>query len=259
MQFMMSFVSGLMLGVAMLHLLPHAIEYSPSIHLAAGCMLGGVLVMFFLLRIFHVHYHGDLADESGHDHEHDHAHNHGVPSGHHRLSWFGLFIGLAVHSLLDGVALAASVAAESGHSEPHVTWLGVGTFLAVVLHKPLDSLSITSLMGAGGWSLKSQSLINFGFATACPIGVLLFWFGIGRIVDNQSVVVGCALAFSAGFFLCIALSDLLPEVAFHSHDRVLLSIALLVGVALAVGIELLHSNEIHPPSSYERHDSHEHP
>ena len=36
---------------------------------------------------------------------------------------------------------------------------------------------------------------------------------------QQQIVVGCALAFAAGVFLCIALADLLPEVAFHAHDR----------------------------------------
>ena len=41
-----------------------------------------------------------------------------------------------------------------------------------------------------------------------------------------------ALAFSAGTFLCIALSDLLPELQFHAHDRTKLSLALLAGFAL---------------------------
>jgi zinc and cadmium transporter len=40
------------------------------------------------------------------------------------------------------------------------------------------------------------------------------------------------LAFSAGTFLCIALSDLLPELQFHEHDRWKLSVALLAGLAL---------------------------
>jgi zinc and cadmium transporter len=47
----------------------------------------------------------------------------------------------------------------------------------------------------------------------------------------SSVTAG-ALAFSAGTFLCIALSDLLPELQFHSHDRLKLSLALLAGMAL---------------------------
>ena len=53
---------------------------------------------------------------------------------------------------------------------------------------------------------------------------------------------GVALAFSAGTFLCIALSDLLPELQFHSHDRLKLSLALLAGFGLMMGasaIEML--------------------
>ena len=47
----------------------------------------------------------------------------------------------------------------------------------------------------------------------------------------SSITAG-ALSFSAGTFLCIALSDLLPELQFHSHDRLKLSLALLAGVGL---------------------------
>jgi zinc and cadmium transporter len=294
MQLMMSLVSGLMLGVALLHLLPHAIEYSPSISLATGCMLTGLLAMFFVLRMFHVHYHDELLEEppcpaeeaaesaattaagtaasaggrhqaegdlsrdlTGHPpqaHHHDHHHHQSA----HRLSWVGLFVGLAVHSLLDGVALAASVVAEGGHGGSEWRLLGFGTFLAVLTHKPLDSLSITALMGAAGWSLRGQTAINLSFALACPLGAFLFWFGVGHFVDSYQVTVGCALAFSAGVFLCLALSDLLPEVAFHSHDRLKLSVALLLGVLIALGIELLHAgvHEVHPHEQLHQHEAH---
>ena len=74
----------------------------------------------------------------------------------HRFSWFGLFFGLAIHSLIDGVAVAASVVAAVSHGS---TWglLGIGTFLAVLFHKPLDSLSITSVMAAGQWSSRRST------------------------------------------------------------------------------------------------------
>jgi len=61
-------------------------------------------------------------------------------------------------------------------------------------------------------------------------------------------VLGCALAFAAGVFLCIALADLLPEVAFHAHDRVQLTLALILGIVLAWCIGFLepeHSHELH--------------
>jgi zinc and cadmium transporter len=59
------------------------------------------------------------------------------------------------------------------------------------------------------------------------------------------MVVGCALAFAAGVFLCISLADLLPEVTFHTHDRFRLTTFLLLGVGLAYGIgfiEPVHSH-----------------
>jgi zinc and cadmium transporter len=66
-----------------------------------------------------------------------------------------------------------------------------------------------------------------------PAGVVLFALGTGGARSStSSAVTGGALAFSAGTFLCIALSDLLPELQFHSHDRLKLSVALLAGFAL---------------------------
>ena len=54
-----------------------------------------------------------------------------------------------------------------------------------------------------------------------------------------------ALAFSAGAFICIALSDLLPEVHFHSHDRGKLTLAFLLGIALAYGMGVVEPAGIH--------------
>ena len=236
MQTVMSFVSGLMLGIALLHMLPQAAEHLPSMTKVAGGMLAGLLVMFFLLRVFHVHGHGDLDHGScEHDHRHDDA------SG-RRLNWAGLYFGLAVHTLLDGVALSASTVADANHNSHGLALYGLGTFLAVALHKPLDALAITSLIHAGGWSQRSQTAANCGYALMCPLGALLFWFGASHLAEGHSALVGYALAFSAGFFVCISLGDLLPEVQFHSHNRLWLSIALLLGVAAAYGIEMTHTH-----------------
>ena len=68
MQIVMSFVSGLMLGVAVFHLLPHAVYLlgdQGGIDRVATWLMLGLLSMFLLLRLFHFHHH-DLA-EDGHD------------------------------------------------------------------------------------------------------------------------------------------------------------------------------------------------
>jgi len=66
-------------------------------------------------------------------------------------------------------------------------------------------------------------------------------------------VLGIAMAVAAGAFICIAAADLLPEVQFHSHDRVLLTTALALGLALAWGITVLekssHAHAMHAPAA----------
>ena len=143
----------------------------------------------------------------------------------------------------------------------HGSWLGLaglGTFLAVALHKPLDAFAITSVMNKQNWSSKAQNAANFVFSLACPIGAIAFYFGATRLVDD-STLIGWGLVASAGLFIGISLADLLPEVAFHDHDRGKLTAALLFGVALAVGIENLpgHNHEAHQPDVHS-HGIHQH-
>jgi zinc and cadmium transporter len=148
-----------------------------------------------------------------------------------------MLFGLGLHTVMDGVALGASVAADASHG----AWLGLaglGTFLAVALHKPLDAFAISSVMATSGWSRSQRTIVNFCFAVCCPLGAALFYFGATRLEIGPSIL-GYGLALSAGFFICISLADLLPEVHFHDHDRLALTAALLIGIALAVGIENL--------------------
>ncbi|MCI0358921.1 MAG: ZIP family metal transporter [Planctomycetaceae bacterium] len=281
MQLVMSFVGGLMLGVALLHLLPHSLAELGGIAHAAdyavGWMLGGLLAMFLLIRVFHVHAHehgdtSDVTDEHHHDHDHEgpcdhphHAHDQAHRHEHARapglaFSWVGLAFGLSLHTLIDGLALGAAVAAER-HGESGWMLAGLGTFLAVALHKPLDALSITSLMAAGGWSRTSIALANLGFALMCPLGAIGFLLGLDGFLGEQYFVLGCSLAFAAGVFLCISLADLLPEVAFHTHDRVRLTLALALGVALAWAIGFLepkHAHEYHHHGQSEQTREHPH-
>lgn len=279
-QMILSFVSGLMLGVAMFVLLPHALEADGSIDQAMLAMVAGLLLMFGMLRAFHFHQHGpvatvpqttlDCVTQDGlpilqsHDHSHDHGHDHDHDhadcghSGHHhhshdhKLSWLGVGFGLSVHTFLDGVMLAASVQADALLNSSG--WLGLGAFLAIVLHKPLDSMAISSLMAVGGWSLGMRQLVNLAFSMTLPLGALVFSITLGQFDSHQGTVVAIALAFSAGALLCIALADLLPEIQFHDHDRVTLSILLLAGVTMAyVAARIEHAGHDHGGHDHSGH------
>src|SRR3954464_14210394 len=103
MQFAVSFVAGVMLGIGVLHMLPHALmDATVAASLAAApstasdpvlailsnsasavrwvtvSLLAGMLAMFFIERFFSFHHH-DVPDDGGHEHQHeqDHDSHHG--------------------------------------------------------------------------------------------------------------------------------------------------------------------------------------
>ncbi|MBX3419522.1 MAG: ZIP family metal transporter [Pirellulaceae bacterium] len=264
-QLTLSFVSGVMLGVALLHLLPHSLQQSPqNLDRPMLACLCGLLFMFLLIRCFHFHHHEFEHAHSGiHEHHGSCGHHHSHPKQKtdsestmnqselailpapeiaKNFSWLGLAFGLGVHTLIDGLALAAAFSAERLHS----VIPALGTFLAIVLHKPLDAMTITALMRAKKATFRQQTAINLIFALTCPIGAILFALSISNPVLMGPEVLSAILAFSAGVFLCISLGDLLPEVHFHTHDRIRLSLMLLLGILIAWGIDKLlgHSHSL---------------
>ncbi|HEY4415814.1 MAG TPA: ZIP family metal transporter [Verrucomicrobiae bacterium] len=249
-QVAISFVAGLMLGIATLHFLPDAEEQLHSIDRTAAWMLGGFLAMFFLQRFFHFHHHdspeGDPED-CCHEHDHGAGHEHHAHTladkSAQQLSWVGTALGLTLHSLLDGLALAAAV--EAGvHGRTGLA--GFGVALVVILHKPFDAMAVSTLMAAGGSSRFLRHILNALFALVSPLGAILFYFGASHFTDANAAFLGCSLAFCAGTFLCIASSDLLPELQFHSHDRFKLSIALIAGLLVAVVIKHFEDDQVQP-------------
>lgn len=239
-QVAVSYVAGLMLGLALLGLLPHAIEEFHAVQPALVWMLLGFLTMFFLQRYLPFHHHdvseGSPLEPCGH------AHSLADRSA-RRLSWMGVAVGLSVHSLFDGLAMAAAVV--SGDPE-HGGALGLGAALAVILHKPFSALAITTLMAASGAGRGAQRWMAAGFAMVTPVAALLAYAGLATWAQAHPMWLGAALAFCAGTFLCIACTDLLPELQFHSHDRGKLSVALLLGLATAwLIVWLAHGDHAH--------------
>lgn len=256
-QMAVSLVAGLMLGMALLHFLPHAAHQLPSLTQCMLWALAGFLAMFFLQRFLPFHDHdvgpvGEALPGAAHAHEHEQLHHphpgsgecghaHGDPVSY---SWLATAVGLSLHSLTGGVALAAAVVSET-HVHGGVL-VGLGTALAIILHKPFDAITIVTLMSAAGCSRFARHFLNGLFALMTPLGMLLAYLGASHFVESNPAVIGAALAFCAGTFLCIACADLLPELQFHTHDRLQLSLALLAGLAVAVLIAFAgHSHADH--------------
>lgn len=227
-QMMLSFVGGLMLGMALLHLIPHSIVQLGAIDPAMMASLAGVLGTFLLIRFLHVHSHevgGEFFSESDKSGESPATavDDDRRPSS---VRWIVLLTGLGLHSVVDGLAIASAVAVACGHNP----WGGLSVLIAVMLHKPIDAVSLTSTMAAAGESEQKRRLLNGVFALITPIATVAAY---GGLLALDGAATGVALGVAGGAFICVALADLMPEVQFHSHHRVRLTLALGAGVGLA--------------------------
>ena len=241
-QVLLSFTGGVLLGVGLLHLLPHAaFQLGGDVEATMGWALIGFFAMFLLERAFHAHAHHAAGSAC------DHAHAPGGEGHHHpvisrgRWAWCGALAGLTLHSFADGAALAASVNVDGA--------TGFATFLAIVLHKPLDAAIIATLMIAAGTTRGLRTAVNLAYAMVVPLGAGCFLASLPLFDEHRDMVVGVALALAGGAFICIAAADLLPEVQFHAHDRLLLTTALVLGLGLAWGMTIAerstHAHGLH--------------
>jgi len=256
-QVYLSASAGVMLGAAFFHMMPEAVTLgSPGV---LRWSAAGLIALFLLERFFAFHHHESPAvpDDPCPPHRHEHpggrGHSAGLvdasapgggpsPTKGTSLHWGAAVFGLAAHSLAGGVALASAAAAGGGeragggagdHAGSVLGPAAWGVFLATVVHKPADALTVVSLMLRAGAPRPLAHLVNLAFALMIPAGVALFFIGADWLGPGAAAgLTASALAFSAGTFLCIALSDLLPELQFHAHDRLKLSAALLGGLLL---------------------------
>jgi zinc and cadmium transporter len=247
-QMYLSVAAGVMLGAAFFHLMPDALKDCGEKNFGWWISLGAIGT-FCIERFIAPHSH----EVDGHSHHHHHGHDEACfpnGGGTHRaaspsMSGWMAILGLYIHTFMNGVALAGSVQYDTLHGGTIGFWGGAVPpgfvlFLAIVLHKPADALAISTVLTRKKSGRLTVIVVQVGFALMVAAGVIAFQVTAGHIqgaLRNQ--LIGAALAFSSGTFLLIALSDLLPEVQFHRHDRVPLFLALLSGLLLMAGIAYL--------------------
>ena len=235
----MSLVAGFMVGIAILHLLPHSVSIRSdenALEVVTFWVMLGLVTMFVMIRSFHFHQHEQPQIHTHYSQEHSNQ-----SESFFSYSWIGVAIGFSIHSFIEGAALVASLQVQSFHVGDF-PWIWFGVLMAILLHKPLDSMSISFLIKAGHWKPSTNNFVNFLFAMMCPVGALVFYFGAGNLFDLNLEIVSAIIAFSSGAFVCIALSDLLPEVHQHTHDRFTLTIMFLVGVLFSYLLRILELN-----------------
>jgi zinc and cadmium transporter len=287
-QFYLSLSAGVMLGASFFHVMPEAMEASGPYF--GWWMALGVVGLFCIERFIaphsheidgerhhHAHNHEHPAHEHiqdlGKKHVHEHEHTHATgPAKDHRAAaptvagWMAV-LGLTIHTFMNGVGLAGAVKWESEaqkHGQLHsplwgIVLPGFAIFVAIILHKPFDALAISTVLTRKGVSRQRVGLVQFGFSLMVLVGVIAYYATSAAIAEElRGQLAGAALAFSAGTFLFIALSDLLPEVQFHKHDRIPLFLSLVLGVAFMGMIALLEGHDQNHAHNHAPAVKHEH-
>jgi len=177
---LVSFAVGALLAVALLDLLPEALEaLSPAA--AFGTLLAAILAFFALEKfLLWRHCHAD----------HCEIHHAAAPL---------ILIGDAFHNFVDGAVIAAAV---------HVSVpLGVTTAVAVAAHEiPQEVGDFAILLGAGYSRVKALWL-NVLSGLSAVLGVLV----AGLAIDRAPAVLPYFLPVAAASFLYVAMSDLIPS------------------------------------------------
>lgn len=208
-----SFAAGSLLATALFDLIPEAFEetekHNMDISFSLWWILIGILFFFLLERVLHWYHHHGYA-------EHEIA---GKPV----ISL--IVIGDTIHNFIDGVAIAATFVS----SIP----LGIVTAFAVGAHEIPQEIGDFGVMLKKGLSRAQTIKVNIFSALASFLGAILAFY-FGNKFENLSVIF---LSITAGFFLYIALSDLIPEIH-HENKK---GLALYETIALLLGIIFVYT------------------
>lgn len=225
--YLYSFAAGVLLGTAFFDLLPEAFEEAD--HLAEKGIIFdqniflwtflGVIIFFFLVRFLHWFHHHD-----------DHF------KGETKQTVPLIVVGDTVHNFIDGVVIAASFFV----SIP----LGIVTAVAVAIHEIPQEIGDFAILIKRGLSRRRVIMINLMSAAAALVGAILM-FTIGESIES---ILPIFLALTAGFFIYIALSDLVPEIHKEDNQKVaFIEAGLLVVGAFVVYFlaSMLHNLNLH--------------
>lgn len=216
---MVSLSVGVLLSVALLHLLPEAFEGGVSdAHTLFGLMLASLIGFFVLEKIAllrHSHHH----EGDGHHHHKGHDHHEAGRGG------VLILIGSSLHNLCDGVLVAAAFLTDP--------LLGVLTAASIIVHEVPHKLSdFVVLLNAGLARRRAFFLILFT-SLCSAVGGIIGYF----VLQQAQGWVPYVLVIAASSFLYISVADLMPQM----HERVSLSDAVPQLLLVGVGVALIYS------------------
>lgn len=191
-EYLLALGAGFILALVFLELIPE------SMH-AAG--MGAPLYILLGYSVLHFFEHTIV----GHLHFGEETHSEVMLSS---IASVSTFLGLFVHAFFDGFAISVGMRYDF--------YLGLLIFIAVLLHKIPEGLTIASVMLAAAHRRRTAFLASAAIGVATILGIL----SVFLISDISESFMGVAFAFSAGIATYVGASDLIPEIN-HSKNRII--------------------------------------
>ncbi|MFA4991198.1 MAG: ZIP family metal transporter [Candidatus Omnitrophota bacterium] len=205
---LVSFAVGGLFGDAFIHLLPETFE-ALGINLKSSLLILAGVFLFFILEKFIRWRHCHVPTSKEHMHP---------------VAFLNL-IGDAVHNLIDGMIVAAGFAV----SIP----IGISTSLAVILHEIPQEIGDFGILIHSGMPVKKALFFNFLSALTSLAGAVIALLIESRVSGFSHYL----LPVTAGGFLYIAGSDLIPEL--HRDHDAKISVSLLQFASIAFGVGIM--------------------
>lgn len=181
---LISFAAGVLLATAFLDLLPEAKKINPDAELFAATLLG--FIVFFLAERFIRAFH--------------HHHGHG-----NKPSTWLILISDGIHNFIDGIAITASFLTS--------TSVGIATSIAVAAHEIPQEIGDMGILLTNGLSKTRALFLNFLSALTALAGALVAFY-FANVIESSLYFF---LSMTAGFFIYISASDLIPDL----HEKFL--------------------------------------
>ncbi len=178
------FAAGVMLTTAFLDLIPESFEHATGDDIYIYGLAG--VVIFFLLERFVLWFH-----------HHDETDT--------KPTAYLILLGDTIHNLFDGLAIAAAFLLNPT--------IGITAAIAIAAHEIPQEIADFSILVAGGMDKKKALFFNFLSALTALIGAVLGFYFLNTFKE----IIPIFLFFTAGVFIYIACSDLIPDL--HQHFK----------------------------------------
>lgn len=238
------FAAGALLAAAFIDLLPEAIEQASALQVSTIVLAG--FITFFIFERFLGWFH------------HHHAHPEAHPHAHKEKTTRSLIVlGDTLHNLIDGLVIGAAFLVDPA--------TGIITTLAIAAHEIPQEIGDFGVLLSLGMRRRNVLIVNIVSALATVLAAVLV-YGLGGTVAGLEPVL---LALTAGMFIYIAASDLVPTI----HNETSMRIANLQTLIFIAGLGLVsativsahtllpteaHSHEAVEVHHEEHNDEHHH-